>query len=232
MAIILKEVVPWGRSASEYCDMFDLKEIDLSGKILGVGDGPASFNAELSARGFNIVSVDPIYSLTSQQIAARVEATCEDMISQVWADADGFVWNRFANPDDLGKARLKAMELFLVDFERGKQQGRYITASLPTLPFDDKRFDLVLCSHLLFLYSEQLSLDFHLQSVQEMCRVAREVRIFPLLDLARDKSLHTEPVSEHMKKLGYTVDICRVDYEFQRGGNQMMKINTVEGLGN
>ena len=94
------------------------------------------------------------------------------------------------------------------------------------------RFDLVLCSHLLFLYSEQLSLDFHLQSVQELCRVAQEVRIFPLLDLARDKSRHIEPVSEHMKRLGYKVDICRVNYEFQRGGNQMMKIGRVEGVVN
>jgi len=232
MAFILKQVVPWGRSADEYCHMFALNKADLSGQILGAGDGPASFNAELSANGRNIVSIDPIYGFTAQQIEQRVNETYPDMIHQLKRDCDGFVWERFADPDDLGKARLKAMELFLADFEQGKQQARYVTASLPTLPFEDMRFDLVLCSHLLFLYSEQLSLEFHLQSVQEMCRVAREVRIFPLLDLARNKSVHIEPVSEHLKKLGYKVDICRVNYEFQRGGNQMMKISRVEGVGN
>ena len=232
MAIILKQVVPWGRSADEYCHMFALNEADLSYPILGVGDGPASFNAELSSLGCNITSIDPIYAFTSQEIAQRVEETSQDMISQVWGDCDGFVWERFANPDDLGKARLKAMQLFLADFERGKLEGRYITASLPTLPFDDKRFDVALCSHLLFLYSEQLSLDFHLQSIQELCRVAREVRIFPLLDLARNKSVHIEPVGEHMQKLGYEVDICHVNYEFQRGGNHMMKISRLESVDN
>ena len=140
--------------------------------------------------------------------------------------------DRFANPDELGKARLKAMELFLADFGRGKREGRYITASLPILPFDEKRFDLALCSHLLFLYSEQLSLDFHLKSIHELCRVAREVRIFPLLDLARNRSAYVDPICEQMEKQGHKVDICYVNYEFQRGGNQMMKISTVKDVGN
>ena len=227
MAIVLKQVVPWGRSADEYCHMFALNEADLSHQILGAGDGPASFNAELSAMGCNVVSIDPIYGFTSQEIAQRVEETYQDMIAQVKVDCDGFVWNRFANPDDLGKARLKAMELFLADFECGKQQGRYIIGGLPKLPFADQHFDLALCSHLLFLYSEQLSLDFHLQAVQELCRVGKEVRIFPLLDLARNTSIHVEPVRSHMTALGYKVEIEYVDYEFQRGGNQMMKINSV-----
>ncbi|MBI1278512.1 MAG: SAM-dependent methyltransferase [Anaerolineaceae bacterium] len=228
MAIVLKQVVPWGRSADEYCHMFALSEADLSRRILGAGDGPASFNAELTAKSFNVVSFDPIYDFTAQEIAQRVEETYEDMVRQMWEDRDGFVWKRFANPDDSGKARLKAMEIFLADFECGKQQGRYITGSLPTLPFDDGQFDLALCSHLLFLYSQHLSTDFHLQSVQELCRVGKEVRIFPLLDLTRNKSEHVEPVCAHMTELGYKVDIQIVDYEFQRGGNQMMKITKIE----
>src|SRR6185369_3765720 len=105
MAIVLKQVVPWGRSADEYSHMFALDEADFFRRILGVGDGPASFNAELSAKDVNIVSVDPIYDFTSQQIAQRVEETCRDMISQVKIDSDGFVWDRFVDADDLGKAR-------------------------------------------------------------------------------------------------------------------------------
>lgn len=224
MAIVLKQVVPWGRSADEYCHMFALNKADLSGRILGAGDGPASFNAEMTAKGCNIVSFDPIYDFTTQEITQRVEETYEDMVRQMWVDRDGFVWKRFANPDDSGKARLKAVEIFLADFECGKQQGRYITGSLPVLPFDDDQFDLVLCSHLLFLYSQQLSIDFHLRSIEELCRVGKEVRVFPLLNLARNLSEHVEPVCTQMTELGYQVDIQRVDYEFQRGGNQMMKI--------
>src|SRR2546423_10745039 len=52
----LEEVVPWGRSMWEYTHMFDLDEAALSSqKILGVGDGPASFNAEMHELGRRVV---------------------------------------------------------------------------------------------------------------------------------------------------------------------------------
>jgi len=35
----LSEVVPWGRSLSEYIEMFSLSENDLEKKILGCGGG-------------------------------------------------------------------------------------------------------------------------------------------------------------------------------------------------
>jgi hypothetical protein len=45
----LTEIVPWGRSFDEYRAMFALSEGDLGGRILGCGDGPASFNAKAIA---------------------------------------------------------------------------------------------------------------------------------------------------------------------------------------
>jgi hypothetical protein len=38
----LDSVIPWGRNKSEYMAMFALSGQELAGKILGVGDGPAS----------------------------------------------------------------------------------------------------------------------------------------------------------------------------------------------
>ena len=61
MAYQLKEVVPWGKSLEEYVAMFALSEDDLAKRILGCGDGPASFNAELTKRGGTVVSIDPLY---------------------------------------------------------------------------------------------------------------------------------------------------------------------------
>ena len=46
----LSVVIPWGRSFDEYRRMFVLTGDDLAGTILGCGDGPASFNAEATAR--------------------------------------------------------------------------------------------------------------------------------------------------------------------------------------
>ena len=108
------------------------------------------------------------------------------------------------------------------------EQGRYVDADLPHLPFADRQFDLAVCSHLLFLYSEQLSLDFHFASILELCRVASEVRIFPLLELGSKTSRHLQPITNGLAEEGYTVTIVTVDYEFQRGGNKMMQIRSVE----
>ena len=124
----------------------------------------------------------------------------------------------------LGEIRLSAMERFLQDYETGQVNGRYLAAMLPTLPFHDNVFDLALCSHFLFLYSEQLDLDFHVTAVLELLRVAKEVRIFPLLDLNCNLSAHVQPVCEVLAERGIEVRITAVPYEFQRGGNQMMQI--------
>ncbi len=51
----LEEVVPWGRTLAEYQSMFSLSETDLTAKILGCGDGPASFNAEMMKLGYSVV---------------------------------------------------------------------------------------------------------------------------------------------------------------------------------
>ena len=42
---------------------------------------------------------------------------------------------------------------------------------------------MALCSHLLFLYSDHLDAAFHRAAIRDLCRVAGEVRIFPLLAL-------------------------------------------------
>lgn len=49
MPFSIDRVIPWGRTLAEYRAMFDLSESDLCGRILGCGDGPASFNAEMTA---------------------------------------------------------------------------------------------------------------------------------------------------------------------------------------
>jgi len=58
-----------------------------------------------------------------------------------------------------------------------------VAAALPTLPFPDRSFDLVLSSHLLFSYTDRLDVAFHLAALLELARVSRgQVRVFPLVD--------------------------------------------------
>jgi hypothetical protein len=221
----LNEIVPWGRTLEEYKLMFNLSEAELKTKILGCGDGPASFNAEMTQLGYSVVSIDPVYQFSAEQIKQRVEEIYEPVISQLKQNPNRFVWKNFCNADQLGEVRLATMEKFLLDYEIGKKAGRYLYQSLPNLELGDNQFELCVCSHLLFLYSEQLSLDFHIASIFELLRISPEVRIFPLLKLDSQPSPYLEPVIQELSSKGMNVELETVDYEFQKGGNQMLKIN-------
>ena len=97
-------------------------------------------------------------------------------------------------------------------------------ASLPDLPFDDGAFDLALSSHLLFLYSEQFDLAFHIRALEEMLRVAAEVRVFPLLQIGGTPSPHVEGVVDAFGSRSADATVEPVAYEFQRGGNRMLRL--------
>ena len=116
------------------------------------------------------------------------------------------------------------MEEFLADYDAGREEGRYLNRSLPSLDFPDDSFDLALCSHFLLLYSDELSAEFHAEAVKEMCRVAREARIFPLLDMRGRRSRHLAGLIDHLRSRGLAANVERVDYEFQRGGNEMLRV--------
>lgn len=224
MAFTLDEVVPFGRSRREYGRMFDLSPVDLEGAILGCADGPASFNAEMARQGRHVISCDPLYALAPEQIARRIEATFDTVIEGARVNADRYVWQEIESPGRLAAVRRAAMRTFLADLPHGGRAGRYVAAALPKLPFANRQFDLALCSHFLFTYTAQLSETFHVAAVLEMLRVAREVRVFPLLDLAGSPSAHLEPVRDALQRQGFGVTVRPVPYEFQRGGNRMLQV--------
>lgn len=224
MAFSLERVVPWGRSFAEYRRMFALTEDDLQRRILGGADGPASFNAEATKRGGNVVSIDPLYAFNAAEIRGRIKKVCPQILEQTRHNRDDFVWTEFASIEMLRWTRLRAMVRFLKDYPAGRERGRYLAAELPDLPVERGSFELALCSHFLFLYSDQLSEQFHLDSIAELCRVADEVRVFPLVTLGNEPSPHVQAVLRTVEGMGRRTQIERVEYEFQRGGNQMLRI--------
>jgi hypothetical protein len=220
----LSEIVPWGRSHAEYVAMFGLSSSDLCKSILGCGDGPAGFNAGQTARGGRVVSVDPIYEFGGAEIGRRFEEAAPGIISQLRRTEADWVWTHHTSPDQLLDTRRQALRAFLEDYGRSRAEGRYLTASLPCLPFADRAFGLALCSHLLFVYSGILSEQFHVDSVLELCRVADEVRLFPLLALDHRPSPHLSSVLGAVTARGLRVQVVRVPYEFQPGGNEMLLV--------
>jgi len=222
MAFIYKDVVPWGRNLDEYVRMFALNKRELKLKILGCGDGPASFNYECNKRGGNVISIDPLYKLSKEEIQERIAETYNDVLTQTEKNRDKFRWDLITSIDELGKTRMNAMQTFLDDYVQGTIDKRYIPASLPDLPFQDKEFDISLCSHFLFLYSDNLSYSFHVDAIREMLRVSKEVRIFPLLDVNANKSPYLQRILSDFKEK--ELAIKQVQYEFQIGGNELLII--------
>jgi len=223
----LKNVVPWGRSFEEYQAIFSLTEADLKKSILGCGDGPASFNAELSAQGGKVVSVDPTYHFSTEQLQNRISEVYREIMPQLYLNKDKYIWDSIPSVEELGNIRMAAMSKFIADYDAGKKEGRYIEASLPNLKFKDKQFELALCSHFLFLYSDQMSLDEHIKALKELCRVAKEVRVYPLLALNGNVSPHLDDVIAELNKSNYSTSLNNVKYQFQKGATQMLVVKPV-----
>ena len=94
MAFKLEHIVPWGRNLNEYRLMFNLNDSDMSKKIAGFGDGPASFNYEAAQQGYSVTSFDPIYQFSKNDLQKRI-----------------------------GEVRITVMELFLSDYVQGKTEN-------------------------------------------------------------------------------------------------------------
>jgi hypothetical protein len=220
----LKNIVPWGRAFEEYAAMFALSKNDLRKRILGCADGPAGFNARMTALGHHVVSCDPLYAFSRAGIARRIAQAADAVMPQVYRHKADYVWKNIPSPEDLLATRMAAMRKFLDDYDAGKKEGRYLAAGITALPFKNGTFDLALCSHFLFLYDDP-GLAFHLTAIREMLRVAREVRIFPLNDMHHNKpSPFLAPIMQALRQDRYRARKVNVPYEFQKGARAMLRI--------
>ena len=131
MVMKLEKVVPFGRSLDEYKNMFAFSNSDLNKKIIGVGDGPASFNAEMFALGKSVVSVDPLYAFRAEEIEQQFESVVDNIISQVKATPNDWIWSYHRSPEHLKENRVNVLHRFVADYEIGRAEGRYIVGELP-----------------------------------------------------------------------------------------------------
>ena len=223
MAFKLESVVPWGRNFDEYRLMFCLSDSDMSKRIAGFGDGPASFNYEATLKGHSVTSFDPIYQFSKNDIQKRIDDVRVTVMQQMRENVDNYVWTNIKNLDDLENVRMAAMKLFLEDFEKGKQDNRYIYHELPDrLMCSEDTFDIGLSSHFLLMYTV-LGYDFHIQAMTEMIRVCKEIRIFPIVDLDANETDLISKVIDYFKQR-YNVEIKKTQYEFQKGDNKLLII--------
>ena len=53
--------------------------------VLGCADGPASFNAEMHAQGHAVVSMDPVYEFSSEELRGQIEKTQHPQMKAIMA---------------------------------------------------------------------------------------------------------------------------------------------------
>lgn len=221
MTFKLDSVVPWGRNMNEYRMMFQLSDNDMSKKIAGFGDGPASFNFEATQKRYSVTSFDPIYQFTKEELQKKIEEVRITVMQQTRENKGNYVWTNIKSLDGLENVRMSAMRQFLDDFEQGKVENRYICHELPArLNYEDDTFDIGLSSHFLLMYTV-LGYDFHIQAITEILRVCKEVRIFPIVDLDANKTDLIANVIDYLKK-HYNIQIIKTKYEFQKGDNYLL----------
>lgn len=211
------------RSFFEYLKMFNLNLENLKDKkILDCAAGASSFTANMTQRGFNAKAVDLLYDKESSFLKEKCETHLNILVKALSRLENHFEWDFFKNIDELKEHRIKAQNEFLKDYKKYKGI-KYIKSDLESLPFPDNSFSLTLCSHLLFIYDHRLSYDFHVSVIKEMIRVSDEVRVYPLIKHKKQKS---EFVFQIIRDLGKIADFetIKVDYEFRKGGNEMLKI--------
>jgi SAM-dependent methyltransferase len=201
--------------------MFDLSELPDS--ILDCCAGGSSFTAEAAARGVDAVAVDQAYELATPDLVDTVRRSLPAGAQIVDQHAASFVWHWYGDPGRKDDLRIEAADRFLQDVMMAPE--RYVAGNLPELPFEDGRFDLVLCSHLLFTWADIYDRDWHLAALKELVRVSRsEVRIFPLVQQGAGEEVpYLAELLEDLRPV--RSEIRKVPYEFQVGADQMLVLS-------
>lgn len=104
----------------------------------------------------------------------------------------------------------------------------YVAAALPTLPFQQNMFSLILCSHFLFLYHEQFTYSFHLQALKEMIRICApggEIRIFPIVGFSGERYPLLEQLVSEIESDQVMVQVQETSFRFLRGSTHLLKIS-------
>ena len=215
----LPSVAFFGRSYREYLDFFGLDPSLLAcSQVLDVASGPSSFAVEAAERGIRVTAVDPLYGMTAEALRGHIHIDYRRMAVQIETHRELLSFGYFPSIESAEGSRREAARRFIEDYECGFLQGRYVGGAIPSLPFPDDSFDLVLCAHFLFLYQRMLDYEAHVQAVLELCRVCtREVRIHPTCSLDGRPYEHLDALRRDLAARAIASEVIPVDYGFFAG---------------
>jgi hypothetical protein len=218
----LGELAVTPRPLSDYRNMFLIDDAELvAGPILDCPAGASPLGAQVRALGGTVVSVDPAYSASREDLVVRARADL-DRISE-WARANPAQvnWSYIGSLTTAFQHWKTAIDAFEADYHPDGE--RYVAASLPELPFPDDHFDLTLSSHLLFVYPDFFDFDTHVRWLLELNRVTRgEVRVYPLVDSAARPYPQLADVRAVLAEHGVRTSLHRAACAFNVGGDELL----------
>jgi hypothetical protein len=204
------------------CQMFCLTDADFNKKILDFPAGISSFNMQAYERGQNIISADSLYSLDFDALTTMAEKILRSDQQQLETLFAKNLIHNDITVDDIMNDWQKSTADFLSDFVQGKKEGRYVAAKLPELPFHTNQFDLALCSDLVF--HTKASAFSPAEVIAQLCRVAEEVRVFPLLDESGEISSELGPLMLTLQQKNFGIEVKEVTYKKRTGGNALLRL--------
>jgi SAM-dependent methyltransferase len=207
----------------EHQAVFALTPADLAGRILDCSAGASGFAAAASASGGRVTAVDPAYGTDREILLTEASASSAQGDAIVTDNEDRFIWTWYGSRGRRDELRRDALAAFTADLQAHPET--YVPGALPELPFGNDAFDLALCSHLLFTWSDVFDEEWHDRALLELLRVASEVRVFPLVVQGTENPVPFLPrVLDRLRGHGYRVEVTGVPYEFQRGANEMLTL--------
>lgn len=220
----MSNLVLWGHHLDEYQEMFDISTNELKGRFLEYASGPSAFNLEITPYARQCISADPLFCLDEPTLKSKVKLIFANMVEQVTEAQDQFNFTQSQGLQGLIKKRQQGMDEFFNDYHLGKEENRYFPLQQVELPFKDFHFDLAISSHYFFGQIDNLDLDLHIQVIKELARVAKEVRIFPLIDKNGNPSSLLGPFLLAMQQEKYGAEVRSVPYSLEPQGNAMLRI--------
>lgn len=216
----------WSHSLTDYIAMFDLSDEDLQGSFIDFASQAASFNAQLTASGGKVISCDPLYKYQLPELRPKVTAMAQELVAYISTHETCYQWQAYAAIEDFITEQQLSREQFLSDYAQGLVEQRYLYEYLPKTNFTDYQFDIAVCTHFLFDGTKSHNLSFQLAAITEMARIARDVRIYPLLDAYGEIPQNLGPILAEIQsgesKLG--MEIREVKYHFQKKSNAMLRV--------
>ncbi|HVT62287.1 MAG TPA: hypothetical protein VHD33_02220 [Legionellaceae bacterium] len=220
----MNRTVLWGHHLDEYQDMFDLSETASTQKFLEFQSGASAFQFELRQIAAHLVSYDAWFDLKQSQLQEQIERSFAERLTQIQSRQQEFDFSRYGSLEKLVAYRRQGIEMFLQDYTNGHAEGRYLFAQSTTLPFPAFFFDYALSAHHFFSTVAPQTVEYHVTMIQELARIAKEVRIFPLVDANGIPSPLLGPVILSLQQKNYGIEVRDVLYHLQPKGNAMLRI--------